>query len=108
MYGPSVISSQSAVTDPFHGGRWLASLMVRLPECAETRSLRPADRTRASPGASLRTSTRSVVSLPVAYTPSEREMHRRHVYLRSGLTVPSKGWVIDSAPTVVSSLSGQR
>jgi len=82
-------------TCPSSATRWLASLMVSLPECAKTQSLRPADRSWARAGASFRTSTGAVVSLPPAYTPGAREMYCRDVYLRSGLTMPSGGWVID-------------
>jgi FkbM family methyltransferase len=82
-------------TSPSTATRWLASLMARLPECAESRSLSPADRTWARSGASFRTSTGAVVSLPAAYTSGAREMYCRKVYLRSGLTMPSTGWVID-------------
>ncbi|HUZ22856.1 MAG TPA: FkbM family methyltransferase [Streptosporangiaceae bacterium] len=35
------------------------------------------------------------MSLPAAYTSGAREMYCRKVYLRSGLTMPSTGWVID-------------
>jgi FkbM family methyltransferase len=80
---------------PTTATRWLTSLMVRLPECAESRSLRPADRTWTHSGASFRTSTGAVVSLPAAYTPGAREMYCRNVYFRSGLTMPTTGWVID-------------
>lgn len=80
---------------PTTAARWLTSLMVHLPECAGSRSLRAADRTWARSGASFRTSTGAVVSLPAAYTPGAREMYCRDVYLRSGLTMPTSGWVID-------------
>jgi hypothetical protein len=76
---------------PSSAARWLTSLMVRLPECAGSRSLRAADRTWARSGASFRTSTGAVVSLPAAYTPGAREMYCRNVYLRSGLTMPRSG-----------------
>jgi FkbM family methyltransferase len=82
-------------TSPSTATRWMASLMVRLPECAGARSLSPADRTWARSGASFHTSTGAVVSLPAAYTSGAREMYCRKVYLRSGLTMPSTGWVID-------------
>jgi len=80
---------------PSTATHWLASLMVRLPECAGSRSLRPADRAWARAGTSFRTSTGAVVLLPAAYTPGAREMYCRGVYLRSGLTMPSTGLVID-------------
>jgi FkbM family methyltransferase len=82
-------------TSPTTATRWVVSLMARLPECAGSRSLRPADRIWAHSGASFRTSTGAVVSLPAAYTSGAREMYCRDVYLRSGLAMPTSGWVID-------------
>jgi len=89
------VVSVCRTTSPSTATRWLVSLMMRLPECAGSRSLSPADRTWARSGASFHTATGAVVSLPAAYTSGAREMYCRKVYLRSGLTMPSAGWVID-------------
>ena len=80
---------------PVTTARWAAALVTHLPECARRRSLRPADRGWARAGAQFRTSTGALVSLPPGYTPGAREMYCRNVYLRSGLTMPDRGWVID-------------
>jgi FkbM family methyltransferase len=80
---------------PSDAARWVASLAARLPECARSRSLSPADRTWARTGARFRTPSGAVVSLPAAYTSGAREMYCRNVYLRTGLTMPTAGWVID-------------
>lgn len=82
-------------TYPSAATRWAAALIARLPECARSHSLEPADRTWARSGASFRTSSGAIVSLPKAYTAGAREMYCRDVYLRSGLTMPADGWVID-------------
>jgi FkbM family methyltransferase len=89
------VASVCRTTSPTTATRWLAALLARLPECARSRSLQPADRTWARSGASFRTSSGAVVSLPAEYTPGAREMYCRDVYLRSGLRMPSDGWVID-------------
>jgi FkbM family methyltransferase len=75
--------------------RWVASLAAHLPECARSRSLVPADRTWAHRGARFRTPSGAAVSLPAAYTAGAREMYCRNVYLRTGLTMPTEGWVVD-------------
>lgn len=75
--------------------RWITSLATHLPECTRYGSLTPADRSWASTGARFRTSTGAVVSLPAAYTGGAREMYCRNVYLRSGITMPTDGWVVD-------------
>jgi FkbM family methyltransferase len=75
--------------------RWVTALVTHLPECTRHRSLRPADQVWERAGAQFRTSTGALVSLPAAYTPGAREMYCRNVYLRTGLTMPSAGWVID-------------
>lgn len=75
--------------------RWVASLVTHLPECAKSRSLSPADRTWECTGARFRTPGGAVVSLPAAYTAGAREMYCRNVYLRTGLTMPTQGWVVD-------------
>ena len=79
---------------PAAAGRWMTSL-THLPECARTRSLNRADQAWARAGASFRTSSGAVVSLPPAYTAGAREMYCRNIYLRTGLTMPANGWVID-------------
>lgn len=80
---------------PGAAARWVGSLATRLPMCARSRSLVPADRAWARAGASFRTSTGAVVSLPADYTAGAREMYCRDVYFRSGLTMPTGGWVVD-------------
>ena len=75
--------------------RWIASLVTHLPECAKSRSLSPADRTWECTGARFRTSSGAVVSLPAAYAAGAREMYCRNVYLRTGLRMPARGWVVD-------------
>lgn len=80
---------------PRDATRWVASLAIHLSECARSRSLSPADRTWTRTGARFRTSSGAVVSLPAAYTSGAREMYCRNVYLRTGLTMPRSGWVID-------------
>jgi FkbM family methyltransferase len=93
--------------------RWTATLATRLPECAKNRSLRPADRSWELAGARFRTSTGAVVALPGAYTAGAREMYCRDVYLRTGLVMPSAGWVLDLGAncglfSVWAALSGAR
>jgi FkbM family methyltransferase len=73
----------------------MTSLVTRLPECASTSSMRPADLAWARTGARFRTSTGAVVCLPASYTAGAREMYWRNVYLRTGLTLPTSGWVLD-------------
>lgn len=80
---------------PSASARWMASLVAHLPECARDSSLEPADRGWARAGARFRTSTGAVVSLPPGYTPGAREMYCRNVYLRTGLSMPDQGWVMD-------------
>jgi FkbM family methyltransferase len=80
---------------PIAATRWLTSLVTHLPECARARSLSPADRVWARSGASFTTPSGAVVSLPAAYSLGAREMYCRNVYLRTGLAMPTKGWVVD-------------
>jgi FkbM family methyltransferase len=80
---------------PGAAARWVTSLAVHLPECARSHSLMPADRTWARTGARFRTSSGAIMSLPPAYTSGAREMYCRNVYLRTGLTMPASGWVVD-------------
>src|SRR5258707_3936547 len=86
------VASVCRTTSPTTATRWVAALLARLPECARSRSLQPADRTWARSGASFRTSSRAVVSLPAVYTAGAREMYCPDVYLRSGLRMPPNGW----------------
>jgi FkbM family methyltransferase len=46
-------------------------------------------------GARFRTPSGAVVSLPADYTAGAREMYCRNVYLRTGLRMPDRGWVVD-------------
>jgi len=80
---------------PAAASRWTASLVVHLPKCARSRSLSPADQIWAGTGARFRTSSGAVVALPARYTSGAREMYCRNVYLRTGLTMPTDGWVVD-------------
>ena len=73
----------------------MTSLVAHAPECTRSQSLAPADRVWTRAGARFRTSTGRVISLPADYTPGAREMYCRNVYLRTGLTMPASGWVID-------------
>lgn len=91
--GDVVSVCQSAA--PGSAGAWLGALVVNLPKCVRSRSLRPADQRWARAGARFRTSTGATVRLPPAHTPCAREMYCRNVYLRTGLTMPAHGWVID-------------
>jgi hypothetical protein len=71
---------------PGSAGAWLGGLVVNLPACVRSRSLRPADQRWACAGARFRTSTGATVQLPPTHTPCAREMYCRNVYLRTGLT----------------------
>jgi FkbM family methyltransferase len=82
-------------TSPTAAGRWVASLLMNLPECARSRSLTPADQGWSRIGAKFRAPNGVIISLPAVYTPGAREMYCRDVYLRTGLTMPSAGWVLD-------------
>lgn len=80
---------------PVSAARWLTSLAAHLTECQRTRSLGPADRIWARTGARFQPPGGAVISLPAAYTAGAREMYCRNVYLRTGLVMPRKGWVLD-------------
>jgi FkbM family methyltransferase len=80
---------------PWSALQWTTSLVTHLPECIRSGSLASADRRWANAGASFRTAPGAVVSLPAAYTAGAREMYCRNVYLRSGLKMPTDGWVVD-------------
>jgi FkbM family methyltransferase len=75
--------------------RWTISLAAHLPECVKERSLIPADRSWSHAGACFRKRSGTVISLPGDYTSGAREMYCRDVYLRTGLTMPTTGWVVD-------------
>src|ERR1035441_493558 len=89
------IQSVCRSTTPIAASRWVASLVTHLPECIKARSLSPADRGWARAGASFRTPSGVIVSLPGAYTSGAREMYCRNVYLRTGFVMPRTGWVLD-------------
>jgi FkbM family methyltransferase len=91
----SDVRSVCRSASPGAATRWVASLAARLPECARSRSFSPADRTWSRTGARFRTPSAAIVSLPAAYTAGAREMYCRNVYLRTGLTMPAEGWVVD-------------
>jgi FkbM family methyltransferase len=80
---------------PVAATKWVAGLVTRLPDCARSGSLLPADRAWERTGACFRTPSSAIVSLPPGYTAGAREMYCRNVYLRTGLTMPADGWVID-------------
>jgi FkbM family methyltransferase len=80
---------------PAAAARWTVTLAGHLPECLKAASLSPADRAWLAAGAKFRTPSGAIVSLPGPYSPGAREMYCRNVYLRRGLTMPSRGWVID-------------
>jgi FkbM family methyltransferase len=80
---------------PVDAAHWITSLVTKLPECTRSSSMRPADQGWLRAGARFRTSTGAVVSLPGAYSSGAREMYCRNVYLRSGLRMPTAGWVLD-------------
>ena len=75
--------------------RWTLSLAAHLPECVKERTLIPADRSWSNTGARFRNRTGTVISVPGDYTSGAREMYCRDVYLRTGLTMPTAGWVVD-------------
>jgi FkbM family methyltransferase len=80
---------------PASAARWLTSFAVHLAECLSTRSLVPADRIWARTGARFRLPGGTLIALPAAYTAGAREMYCRNVYLRTGLSMPGTGWVVD-------------
>jgi FkbM family methyltransferase len=69
-------------------------LAVSLPTVIRTRSLVSADRAWARSGGVFKPDD-TVVRLPGTHTGGAREMYCRDVYLRSGLTMPHSGWVLD-------------
>jgi FkbM family methyltransferase len=91
----SDVASVCRHASPGSAARWMNSLVTHLPECTRSRSLSPADRVWEHRGARFRTCTGAQVWLPAPYTRGAREMYCRNVYLRTGLTMPTSGWVID-------------
>jgi FkbM family methyltransferase len=92
--------------------RWGGRLAVHAPEVARARSLRSAD-TAWRNGATFRTPRGRWVHLPGDHTAGAREMYCRDVYLRSGLTIPDAGWVVDLGAnrglfTVMAAMDGAR
>ena len=86
---------------PVTAARWITGLASRLPQCAQTRSLGPADRAWARSGGRFKTSTDDLVALPPRYTSGAREMYCRNVYLRTGLAMPTRAdWAIDLGANV--------
>lgn len=75
--------------------RWEWALLRSLPSCVRQSSLTPADRSWLSGGATFRPSRHARVRLPGPYTAGAREMYCRNVYLRTGLEMPTRGWVVD-------------
>lgn len=82
-------------SEPASAARWLTALLVHLPRCLRMRSLGPADGAWIKSGARFHTPSGAVVALPGPYTAGAREMYCRNVYLRTGITMPRTGWVID-------------
>jgi FkbM family methyltransferase len=80
---------------PASAARWLASFAAHSSECRSTQSLVPADRIWARSGARFQPPGEVVISLPADYTAGAREMYCRNVYLRTGCTMPSRGWALD-------------
>lgn len=75
--------------------RWEWALLRSLPSCVRQSSLTPADKGWLSRGAKFRPSRGARVRLPGPYTAGAREMYCRNVYLRTGLEMPTRGWVVD-------------
>ena len=75
--------------------RWTMFLAAHLSECMRKQTLSPADRAWSRTGARFQDRRGTPISLPGDYTPGAREMYCRNVYLRTGLTMPAEGWVID-------------
>jgi FkbM family methyltransferase len=80
--------------DPVSALRWLLALAATLPTVIRTRSLVTADRAWVGRGGVFKPAG-TTVRLPGSHTPGAREMYCRDVYLRSGLTMPAQGWVLD-------------
>ena len=79
---------------PAAATRWFAAFVAHLPECARSHSLSPADRAWTRAGARFRTASGAMVSLSGTH-PGAREMYCWNIYLRTGLTMPTKGWVVN-------------
>jgi FkbM family methyltransferase len=89
------IRAVCAVATHLAAAQWLLSLARHPFECIGHRSLIPADRAWDRLGAKFRMPNTTVISLPPSYTAGAREMYCRNVYLRTGLSMPVKGWVVD-------------
>ena len=74
---------------------WFFALLRSLPAVLRDQSLRTADAGWYRRGAGFRTPSGVRVTLPGPYTPGAREMYCRNVYLRTGLSMPTTGWVLD-------------
>ncbi len=75
--------------------RWEWALLSSLPRCVKRSSLTPADEAWRPRGAEFRPSRGVRVRLPGPFTAGAREMYCRNVYLRTGLRMPTEGWVVD-------------
>ncbi len=75
--------------------RWLTALTAHAVRCVTKGSLVPADEAWARAGAKFRPLDGPLITLPGPYTAGAREMYCRNVYLRTGLTMPRAGWVVD-------------
>jgi len=80
--------------DTVSATRWIGALTATLPTVIRTRSLISADRAWARPGGVFKPDG-TLVRLPGSHAAGAREMYCRDVYLRSGLTMPRSGWVLD-------------
>ena len=80
--------------DTATAARWVGALVGTLPTVIRTHSLVTADRAWARAGGVFRPAG-TVVRLPGTHTAGAREMYCRDVYLRSGLSMPHSGWVLD-------------
>jgi len=74
--------------------RWVGALVASLPAVIRTGSLVSADRAWTRSGAVFKPAG-TIVRLPGTHAAGAREMYCRDVYLRSGLTMPTNGWVLD-------------
>ncbi len=73
----------------------MKSLIIELPACMRSRSLGAVARHWASAEGHFWASPGADIFLPPGFTFGAREMYWRNVYLRTGLTMPTSGWVID-------------
>jgi FkbM family methyltransferase len=92
---------------------WLLGLVTHAPDVVHSGSLRPADVAWRRRGARFRTPSGRSVFLPGDLTAGAREMYCRNVYLRTGLRIPTDGWVVDLGAnaglfTVLAAVEGAR